>query len=166
MPCCKNLRTAKMKTQRRKTAWVGDENSGNIIASLGATDAFIALPMASLFTLIFSCIYFSARKTINFKEMANSLPKGFTVMIPSILILTLSAILKTVTTDMGTAEFVHSIMADASGSLYKLLPAVIFVVSVGLAFATGTSWGTFAILIPVVVAVFPNDSSLLIIGIA
>ena len=87
-------------------------------------------------------------------------------MVPSILILIMATTLKTITSNLGAAQFVHDLMLGASSGLYSLLPAVIFVVAIILAFATGTSWGTFGILIPIVTAIFPHDSELLIIGIS
>ncbi len=149
-----------------KTKWSDGSNAGMLIDSLGATDAFIALPLASFVTLIFTFIYFSARRTVSFKSLMTSIPNGFKVMVPSILILTLASTLKTVNGALGTAQFVNGIMVGASSWLYNLLPAVIFVFSALLAFATGTSWGTFGILIPVVTAVFPPGNPLLVIGIA
>ena len=93
-------------------------------------------------------------------------PKGFIAMISPILILTLAVSLKSTINQLGAAEFVQTMMFSASKTLYSLLPAVIFIVACVLAFASGTSWGTFGILIPVVTAVFPTDSMLLIIGIS
>ena len=93
-------------------------------------------------------------------------PKGFIAMVPPIIILTLAVSLKTMINSLGADDYVHDLMFAASESLYSMLPAVIFVVACILAFASGTSWGTFGILIPIVTAVFPADSKLLIIGIS
>ena len=147
-------------------AWGGTDCAGDLIAAFGNTDAYIALPWGGLIALVFSFIYFLIRKTLSFKEMAECIPQGFVAMVPPILILVLATSLKTMTSSLGAAEFVHGVMEGAAAGLYSLLPAVIFVVAVVLAFATGTSWGTFGILIPIVVAIFPADSSLLIIGIS
>ena len=87
-------------------------------------------------------------------------------MVPPMIILTLAVSLKTMTSSLGAADYVHDLMLGAAQGLYSLLPAVIFVVAVALAFASGTSWGTFGILIPIVCAIFPADSRLLIIGIS
>ena len=87
-------------------------------------------------------------------------------MIPPILILVMAVSLKSMTSQLGAAEFVASVMQGASQSLYTMLPAVIFVVACILAFASGTSWGTFGILIPIVTAIFPASSTLLVIGIS
>jgi Na+/H+ antiporter NhaC len=149
-----------------ETAWIGPDNTGDLIAAFGDTDAFIALPWGGMIALIFSFIYFLLRRTFSFKEMTECIPQGFVAMVPPILILVLATSLKTMTSSLGAAEFVHDLMIGASSGLYSLLPAVIFVVAVILAFATGTSWGTFGILIPIVTAIFPGDSKLLIIGIS
>ena len=149
-----------------QTPWIGPDNTGNIIESLGNTDAFIALPLGSLAAYLLSCLYFAVRKTVSLRDISECLPKGFSAMIPSILILTLATAMKTVTSSLGAAEFVHDLIAGSSSGMYAMLPAVIFLVSIFLAFATGTSWGTFSILIPVAAAAFPVDDPLLIIGIS
>ncbi|MBQ3395871.1 MAG: Na+/H+ antiporter NhaC family protein [Synergistaceae bacterium] len=149
-----------------KTDWIGDENTGNLIGAFGDTNAMIALPWGGLAVLLGSFIYFMLRRTIKFKEMGDCIPQGFIAMVPSILILIMATTLKTITSNLGAAQFVHDLMLGASSGLYSLLPAVIFVVAIILAFATGTSWGTFGILIPIVTAIFPHDSELLIIGIS
>ena len=93
-------------------------------------------------------------------------PKGFISMVPAMTILTLAVSLKNMTSALGAAAFVKGVMEGAASGLYSMLPAVIFIVACVLAFASGTSWGTFGILIPIVTAVFPGDSKLLIIGIS
>ena len=147
-------------------AWGGTDCAGDLIAAFGNTDAYIALPWGGLIALVFTFIYFLIRRIVTFKDMAACIPQGFNAMVPPILILVLATSLKTMTSSLGAAEFVHGVMEGAAAGLYSLLPAVIFVVAIILAFATGTSWGTFGILIPIVVAIFPADSSLLIIGIS
>ena len=107
-----------------------------------------------------------ARGVISFKDAMSCVPKGFIAMVPPIIILTLAVSLKTMTSNLGAAEFVRDLMYGASSGLYSLLPAVIFVVACILAFASGTSWGTFGILIPITTAIFPTSSELLIIGIS
>ena len=149
-----------------KTDWIGDENVGNLIGAFGDTNAMIALPWGGLAVLLASFVYFMLRRTIKFKEMGDCIPQGFIAMVPSILILIMATTLKTITSNLGAAQFVHDLMLGASSGLYSLLPAVIFLVAIVLAFATGTSWGTFGILIPIVTAIFPHDSELLVIGIS
>ncbi|MBQ7491281.1 MAG: Na+/H+ antiporter NhaC family protein [Clostridia bacterium] len=145
--------------------WGGD-NAGNFINAFGDTDAFVALPWGSIIALILIVIYYLCRRVMSFKEAMECVPKGFISMVPAMTILTLAVSLKAATGALGAANFIHDLMENASGSLFKLLPAVIFAVAVVLAFATGTSWGTFGILIPIVMAAFPADSKLLIIGIS
>ena len=94
------------------------------------------------------------------------IPKGFQAMISPIIILTLAVSLKTTLNALGAADYEHDLMYAASEGLYNMLPAVIFLVACVLAFASGTSWGTFGILIPIVTAIFPSDSALLYIGIS
>ncbi|MBR1690023.1 MAG: Na+/H+ antiporter NhaC family protein [Oscillibacter sp.] len=149
------------------TDWWGDAgNGGDFIGAFGNTDAFIGLPWGSLIALVVIIIYLVARRVVTFKDAMGCVPKGFNAMVPPILILTLAVSLKTMTSTLGAADFVHDVMEGAAQSLYSMLPAVIFVVACILAFASGTSWGTFGILIPIVTAIFPADSTLLIIGIS
>ena len=146
-----------------------DAESGNfhsIIGAFGDTDAFVALPWGAIIALIFEVIYVLLRRTANFKESMECVKTGFFAMVPPIIILTLAVTLKNMTTLLGAREFIGGLMAGAAASLFSLLPAVIFLVGCFLAFATGTSWGTFGILIPIVTAMFPADSPLLIIGIS
>ncbi len=149
------------------TDWWGDAgNGGDFIGAFGNTDAFVGLPWGSLIALVVIIIYLVARRVVTFKDAMGCVPKGFNAMVPPILILTLAVSLKTMTSALGAADFVHDVMEGAAQSLYSMLPAVIFVVACILAFASGTSWGTFGILIPIVTAIFPADSTLLIIGIS
>ena len=107
-----------------------------------------------------------ARRLISFKDSMGCVPKGFNAMVPAILILTMATSLKNMTALMGAKVFVAQLMEGAAAGLTNLLPAIIFLVACVLAFATGTSWGTFGILIPIVTAIFPAGSPLLIIGIS
>lgn len=107
-----------------------------------------------------------ARRVVTFKEAMACVPKGFVAMVPPIIFLTMAVSLKSMTSLLGADMFVHDMMEGAADGLYSMLPAVIFVVACVLAFASGTSWGTFGILIPIVVAIFPATSELLTIGIS
>ena len=107
-----------------------------------------------------------ARRLLTFKEAMACVPKGFIAMVPPITILTMAVSLKTMTSLLGADVFVHDVMEGAAEGLYAMLPAVIFLVACLLAFASGTSWGTFGILIPIVVAIFDPSSTLLTIGIS
>ncbi len=147
-------------------AWGGTECAGDFIGAFGNTDAFVGLPWGGIIALVLTVIYMCARRVLSFKEAMACVPKGFIAMVPPIIILTMAVSLKTMTSTLGADVFVHDLMMGASESLYSMLPAVIFVVACILAFASGTSWGTFGILIPIVTAIFPASSSLLIIGIS
>ena len=107
------------------------------------------------------------RRIMSFRECCDCLPYGFKAMVPAILILTFAWTLKAMTDSLGAADFVAGTISQAAGNLMALLPAIIFLIGAFLAFATGTSWGTFGILIPIVVAVFQNtDPQLMIISIS
>ena len=147
-------------------AWGGTDYAGDFIGAFGNTNAFVGLPWGGLIALVLTVLYLVARKVLTFKEAMDCIPRGFIAMIPPILILTLAVSLKATINSLGAADYVQELMYSASNFLYSLLPAVIFLVACVLAFASGTSWGTFGILIPVVTAVFPTESPLLIIGIS
>lgn len=147
-------------------AWGGTDYAGDFIGAFGNTDAFIGLPWGGIVSLVVIVIYVVARRVLTFKEAMACVPKGFIAMVPPITILTLAVSLKNMTNMLGAGEFVENAMKGASEGLYSLLPAVIFVVACLLAFASGTSWGTFGILIPIVMPVFEPGSTLLIIGIS
>lgn len=147
-------------------AWGGTDYAGDFIGAFGNTDAFIGLPWGGIIALLIIVVYLVARRVISFKDAMACVPKGFNAMVPPIIILTMAVSLKTMTSGLGAAEYVHDVMEGAAASLYSMLPAVIFIVACVLAFASGTSWGTFGILIPIVTAIFPADSNLLIIGIS
>ncbi len=150
------------------TDWWGDTGfKGDFIGAFGNTDSYVGLPWGALISLVLVIIYLLCRRVVTFKEAMECIPKGFTAMVAPILILTLAISLKTMTNGyLGIDVFVHDLMWGASQGLYNLLPAIIFAVAVVLAFASGTSWGTFGILIPIVTAIFPADSTLMIIGIS
>ena len=147
-------------------AWGGTDFAGDFISAFGNTDAFIGLPWGGLIALLIIVIYFILRGVVTFKEAMACVPKGFIAMVPAMIILTMAVSLKSMTSALGADVFVHDVMEGAAAGLYSLLPAVIFLVACVLAFASGTSWGTFGILIPIVTAIFPASSELLIIGIS
>ena len=140
--------------------------AGHFIESFGNTDAFSALPWGGIIALVFTVIYLIARRVLTFKEAMACIPRGFQAMISPIIILTLAVSLKSTLNALDAAGYVHNVMEAASASLYSMLPAVIFIVACLLAFASGTSWGTFGILIPIVTAIFPATDTLMIIGIS
>ncbi len=140
----------------------GGDYNGDFIGAFGNTDATVGLPLGGVFVLVLTVIYMIARRLVTFKEAMACVPKGFIAMVPAILILTMATALKNMTGLLGSSEFVDAALANA-GALHNFLPAIIFLLACGIAFATGTSWGTFGILIPIVLAVFPSGE-LMIIG--
>lgn len=145
--------------------YVGGILSGvSFIDAFADTDATVGLPWGGLITLILTIIYLIARRVISFKDAMACIPKGFTAMVPAILILTFATSLKNMTGLLGADLYIKGLMEHAASGLSLFLPAVIFVVGCLLSFATGTSWGTFGILIPIVVNIFPPTSELLYIG--
>ncbi len=147
-------------------AWGGTDYAGDFIGAFGNTDAFIALPWGSLITIIFTLIWMWARRLMNFREGMDSLVEGFKAMVPAILILFFACSLKNMTNALDASLFVESVMTGAAAGLYNLLPAIIFLVAAFIAFSTGTSWGTFGILIPIVLPVLSGDATLQVIGIS
>ena len=137
------------------------EGYQSLILAFGNTDAFLALPWGSLIALVFTFVYLLLRRVVAFKESMKCLTSGFNSMLPAILILTFALTLKSMTSALGAAEFVSGCMEGVAGGLFSMLPAIIFLVACGLAFATGTSWGTFGILIPIVLPIFANNPELL-----
>jgi len=143
------------------------EGVTNIIGAFENTNATVALPWGGLIALVLIVIYLICRRIINFKESMECVPKGFIAMVPAILILTFATALKNMTSMLGAKYFIGNFMNNTAGALGALLPAIIFLVACVLAFATGTSWGTFGILIPIVLAIFPVESGTIsIIGIS
>ncbi len=143
--------------------------SANYDSSLGFVDAFsntdatVGLPWGGLVALIGVIIYFVSRRLVTIKEAMECIPKGFIAMVPAILILTMATTLKNTTSLLDSSAFVNSAL-ESAGALNNLLPAIIFIVACCIAFATGTSWGTFGILIPIVLSIFPVGSELGIVG--
>lgn len=138
----------------------------DLSGAFGNTDAGTALPWGSIIALVFTFLYYLVRRVLKLEDAATCLIEGFKAMVPALLILILALTLKSLTTGLGAAVFVQNALSGSAEALYMMLPAIIFLVALGLAFATGTSWGTFGILIPIVVAVFPETSTLLTIGIS
>ena len=128
------------------------------------TDATVGLPLGAFVATVLIVVYLVLRRVIGFKEAMECVPKGFISMVPAILILTFATALKNMTGLLGASTYVHDLMEGAAEGLQSFLPAIIFVVACLLAFATGTSWGTFGILIPIVAAIFDPTDELLYIG--
>jgi Na+/H+ antiporter NhaC len=139
----------------------------NFIDAFSNSDASIGLAIGSFFALIITIVFYLVRRILNFKDCMDCLPEGFKAMVPAILILTLAWTLKTMTDSLGAADYVAGLVANSAEGMTRMLPAVIFLIGCGLSFATGTSWGTFGILIPIVVNVFQNTNpELMIISIS
>ncbi len=139
----------------------------DFVTAFSQSDASVGLAIGSFFGLVITVILFICRKVLSFKDCMGCIPEGFKAMVPAILILTFAWTLKAMTDSLGAKEFVANAMQSAAGSFMSFLPAIVFLVGCFLAFATGTSWGTFGILIPIVVAVFSNtNDSLMIISIS
>ncbi len=143
-----------------------DKNHLDFVAAFAASDASTGLVIGSLGALVLTIGMFTLRRTLPFDETMSCLIKGFEAMVPAILILTLAWTLKSMTDSLGAAQYVSGMVAQSAAQLQALLPAIIFVVAALLAFATGTSWGTFGILIPICVAVFPAATPLRVISIS
>ena len=136
---------------------VANETYLNIIESFANSDASVGLMIGSFGALIVTVIFYLCRRSLSFKDSMACIPEGFKAMVPAILILTLAWTLKGMTDSLGAKQYVAGLVTNAAG-LKSFLPAIIFVIACGLAFATGTSWGTFGILIPICIAAFPEVS--------
>ena len=139
----------------------------NFIDAFAASNASVGLVLGSAVALILTFNYYWARQSLTFSECMASLPEGFKQMVPAMLILTFAWTLKDMTDSLGAATYVAHMLEHSAAGFMNFLPAIIFVVATGLAFASGTSWGTFGILIPIVVSCFQNvDPELMIISIS
>ncbi len=146
--------------------WSGGFFAGtSFVDSFSNSDASVGLAVGSFFGLVFTLIFYMIRRVMSFSEFMECVPKGFEAMIAPILILTFAWSLKAMTDSMGAASYVAGLIESSAGALVNFLPMIIFLIGCGLAFATGTSWGTFGILIPIVVAAFQEtDPQLMIIS--
>ncbi len=140
-------------------------NGDDFITAFSNSDASVGLMLGSAFGLVFAIIYYLIRRSMSFRDIMGCIPEGFKAMVPAIMILTFAWSLKSMTDSLGAKFFVRDFVRTASG-IQVLLPVVVFVVGCLLAFATGTSWGTFGILIPIVQHVFSMDDPLAIICIS
>ena len=135
----------------------------DFISAFSNSDASVGLMLGSFFALIITIVFYQIRRVISFKKACECIPEGFKAMVPAILILTFAWTLKAMTDSLGAKYYVAGLVNEMSGSLVSTLPAIIFIVAVFLAFATGTSWGTFGILIPIVVDTFQDKNPVLMI---
>jgi len=130
----------------------------SFIDAFANSDASVGLVLGSFVGLVITIVFYVARRTLKFNECMECITEGFKAMVPAITILSLAWTLKGVTDSLGAAEYVAGVVESSAGSLLKFLPAIVFVIACFLAFATGTSWGTFGILIPICLKVFPLES--------
>ena len=135
----------------------------SFVEAFSASDASVGLMLGSFFAFVITVIFYALRRVLKFTDSMACIPDGFKAMVPAILILTFAWTLKAMTDSLGAAEYVAGIMETAATGLVNFLPAIIFLVGCFLAFATGTSWGTFGILIPIVVAVFQGTNETMMI---
>ena len=133
------------------------------IEAFSGSDASIGLMLGSFFALVITIIFYALRRVLTFTESCGCLPEGFKAMVPAILILTFAWTLKGMTDSLGAKEYVAGLVGGISGPWLALFPAVVFIVGAFLAFATGTSWGTFGILIPIVVSTFSGTNHTMMI---
>lgn len=138
----------------------------NFIEAFANSDASIGLVLGSFAALIITLIVYGIRKVLSFKACMPCIPDGFKAMVPAILILSLAWTLKAMTDSLGAADYVAGVVAGSAQGFKNFLPASIFIIACFLAFATGTSWGTFGILIPICIAIFPVGDVLRIISIS
>ena len=130
------------------------------------SDASVGLMLGSAFALVFSFVYYMLRRAMSFREMMGCIPDGFKAMVPAIMILTFAWSLKAMTDSLGAKYFVRDLVKSGAEGMQMFLPAIVFLIGCLLAFATGTSWGTFGVLIPITMAIFPLDDPMGIVCIA
>ena len=134
----------------------------DFITAFADADASVGLVLGGVVAVIFTFFYYMLREVISFNEFMECITEGFKTMVPSVLILVFAWTLSGMTNLLGAKEYVAGLVAKSAVGLQSMLPAVIFLVALGLAFSTGTSWGTFGILIPIVVGVFPSGEMMVI----
>ncbi len=151
---------------------IGMIYSGGFFDGEGFVDAFsnsdasVGLLYGSFISVIFTVIFFLCRRVLSFKDCMDSIPDGFKAMVPAIMILTCAWTLKIMTDSIGANVFIADFIQGSASGLQNFLPAIIFLIAVGLSFATGTSWGTFGILIPIVLSVFTGGGEIAIVAIS
>ena len=148
--------------------WTGGFFSGsNFVEAFSNSDASVGLAVGSFFGLIITLILYLVRKVLTFEDFMGCIPEGFKAMVPAILVLSLAWTLKSMTDSLGAKDFVAGVIQNNAQGFAWALPAIIFLIGCGLAFATGTSWGTFGILIPIVVSAFQSsDPQLMLVSIS
>jgi len=145
----------------------GEDGFHNFIVAFSNCDASVGLVYGSFITVIFAVIYFLCRRVISFRSCMESIPEGFKAMVPAIMILVCAWTLKAMTDSLGAKIFISNLVEGSAAGFQSFLPAIIFLIAVGLSFATGTSWGTFGILIPIVLSVFGGvDNTMTVVAIS
>ena len=132
----------------------GTEGYYDFVAAFSGSDASVGLAYGSFFAVIFTVIFYLCRRVLSFRKCMDCVPEGFRLMVPAIMILTCAWTLKVMTDSLGAKIFISHLVEGSAGAFAMFLPAIVFLIAVGLSFATGTSWGTFGILIPIVLSVF------------
>ena len=127
----------------------------SFIDAFSNSDASVGLMLGSAVTLVITFIYYLLRRVLTFKEITECIPEGFKAMVPAILILTFAWSLKAMTDSLGAKQYVEMLVKQSAGGFQSFLPAIVFLIACFLSFSTGTSWGTFGILIPITLGVFP-----------
>ena len=138
----------------------------DFITAFSNSDASVGLLFGSAFALVFTLVYYAIRRSMTFGTMMSCIPEGFKAMVPAILILTFAWSLKAMTDALGVTSFVRDFVYSNASQVQMFLPAIVFLIGCFLAFATGTSWGTFGMLIPIVQSVFPMDNPLSVVCIS
>ena len=144
--------------------YFGADNPG-FVKAFSDSDASVGLALGSIVALVFAVGFYLCRRVISFRDCMEAFPEGFKAMVPAIMILCCAWTLKGMTDSLGAKVFISDIINGPAAGLWNFLPAIIFVIAIILAFSTGTSWGTFGILIPIVLAAIPG-SSMTIIAVA
>ncbi|MBR4612930.1 MAG: Na+/H+ antiporter NhaC family protein, partial [Kiritimatiellae bacterium] len=138
------------------------EDKPDFIQAFSDSDASVGLVYGSIFAMIFAVIFYLCRRVISFKDCMDAFPEGFKAMVPAIMILCCAWTLKAMTDSLGAKVFISGLINNSAAGLKLFLPAIIFLVACFLAFASGTSWGTFGILIPIVLAAIPGDPLMIV----
>ena len=142
-----------------------DAESGcyhNFVEAFAGCDASQGLVLGAFVTIVVTMLLYLPRRVLTFTQFTDSFVDGFKAMVPAILILTFAWTLSGITNQLGAKIYVAELVRGTASGLANLLPAIIFLIGVGLAFSTGTSWGTFGVLLPIVCAVFPSGELMVI----
>ena len=140
----------------------GSDGYRSFIVAFSNSDASVGLVLGSIVALVFAVVFYVCRRVISFRDCMDGFPEGFKAMVPAIMILCCAWTLKGMTDSLGAKVFISDLINGPAAALWNFLPAIIFVVALILAFSTGTSWGTFGILIPIVLAAIPGSSMTII----